>query len=199
MATDPIEDLLRRADRAATPVEIDAAGLAETVVRVERRRRRLRRGAAVGIAAAFVAAATFEFVGSQAITGEPSNVTAVARSDQPTDPRVLIRELDRLEREANWRADLAQRLSRVGRAGERARSVARLARSSGAFMTPDIEAEVAARMIVYRADPLSTVPTLRESALRSYRRVVELFPSTLVAERARSRLAELGNTNGGST
>ncbi len=199
MATDPIEALLRRADRAATPIEIDAAALAESVVRVERRRRRLRRGAAAAIAAVVVAVATFEFVGSRANTGDPSNVTAVASSDQPTDPLVLIRELDRLEREADWRADLAQRLARVGRAGERARLIARTARSSGAGVRPDIEAEVAARMIVYRADPLSTVPTLRESAIRSYRRAIELFPDTLVAERVRSRLAELGDTNGGST
>lgn len=199
MATDPIEALLRRADRAATPIEIDPAGLAESVVRVERRRRRLRRGAAVAIAAVVVAVATFEFVGSPAITGDRSNVTAVARSDPSMDPLVLARELDRLGREADWRADLAQRLSRVGRAGERARSVARLSRSSGAFITPEIEAEVAARMIVYRADRLSTVPMLRDAAIASYRRTVELFPSTLVAEQARSRLAELGEMNGGPT
>lgn len=183
MNDDTIKDLLRQADRAAG-TRSAPPGLADLV------RRRMRRQRVVTTKRYVAAAAAIIVITSGAILilsrSKPPGRSA------PVDEFTKLRtEIEQLRAEADTRmAIIEQMLARQSRKERLARLEWELARPDPVEQVR-LELERTACIMVYQANRMYQELDLPESAVKSYRQVIELFPETHWAKVARQRLTKI--------
>lgn len=197
MNDEPLRNLLHEADRAAGNPTMDVAELSERIRLGVRSRRQRRRVSAV-ISIAVIGVGTTLLVRA----GLDSNATLpIARHSDET-PQInvarLRNEYEQLRIEADSRIAL---LRRVNELRDQQSRMATYAEPHGIDLVREAqnEAEVAARLIVYRADRIYQEPPRRLTALQIYRRAIALFPNTAWADIARERLVQAEFVPGEST
>ncbi len=184
MREDKIPSLLQDADRTAgppSPVSVDFSAI--------RRRAGQRRLAASAVP---VAAAAVVLVAL-------SIWTAVIRTDRAAEEQKKIAALENEVRVLQARTDAALGLIREMVANEqRQRRLDQLQAELTGIPDPleevQKQVEQTAFIIVYQADRMYRELNQRDSAIRAYRRTIELFPQTESAEVARQRLEEIKRT-----
>lgn len=201
MSRDRIEQLLREGDRVAGPPGFRRDGLADRVrLQVQRQRRwRLSGGAAAaGIAACAVLTLVQPGSHSQGddramVRRQPASQRA-GSTDIQQELATLRTEMQQLRGELRaaleddrrppgaWQAAMAEALAE-------APVVDPLARF-------DQELERTAFLMVYQADRVYRELKLPDTAVRSYQKTIELFPSTNAASVARKRLTEIETSKG---
>lgn len=186
MTDERIKDLLQKADRMSPAF----GGLpADLTMKVRRRagQRRIRH-IATPFALAAVALITFGIfhmtTKSSETASSQNRIASLEIELQQLQARTsatlqLLREV--LERQENRRhlAELEARLASIDDPLEEVRS----------------QKEETAFILVYQADRMYQELGLQESAVETYKRTVELFPSTRSAEVARKRLSEIQSSN----
>jgi len=193
-----IKELLQRADRAAgTPPGV-ADGLAERVRRAARRR--LVVGGACAAAAAIavfvgIAALVATFAGNDT----PENKPVAQRGMSEQEIARLRVEIEQLRAEADMRMTLIKEMLAAEKRQKRLAAIQRELAKPDPLEQIQLQLEKAACITVYQADRKYNQLDLPESAIRDYRRVIELFPKTHWAEVARNRLSkiEAGKNNKG--
>ncbi len=140
--------------------------------------------------------------GDSAAARSIARVPSATPKPTPVSPPADLRaELARLDAQADWHAQLAARMARQQRLKPGApqsgdgrtatRTGGGAAYSAGALdlgLHAAQEAEVAARLMVMRADRLMAEAKEEADALAAYRRTINLFPKTAAADLARQRL-----------
>lgn len=181
MREDKIQSLLGDADRKAGPprsVSVDFSA-----IRHRARQKRLARLVVPGTAAAVVLVAL-------------SIWTAVLRTDRAAGEQEKIAALENEVRVLQARTDAALKLIREMVANEqRQRRLDQLQAELTSIPDPleevQKQVETTAFIMVYQADRMYREPNQRDSAIRAYRRTIELFPETESAEAARQRLNQI--------
>ncbi len=198
MNEDRIRELLQQADRAAGPGPGVADGLAGRVRLAAGRRRVVR--------AVCAAAGVIVFIGGAALVatlaGDRQGVAQGAAEEGISDQEIarLRAEIEEL------RADVDMRITLIDEMIADRKQRQRLAAMERELARPDpleemqLAVEKTACIMVYRADILYNKHGLPESAIRDYRRTIELFPETHWAEVARKRLSQIetSKTNEGN-
>lgn len=188
--SDPLKELLRRADAAAGPppeMQGDLAGRARALARRRRTARMIVRAAAVAATAVGLGILAMQFrtggPGRRVVEETPTSSAAeiaelraeIARLNAEAESRMaVVRRM--LAAEANYKllAELRRELAKPTAAERMRRQIDR-----------------AAFVMVYQADHLMDPEDDREAVAATYRRVVELFGQTAWADVARRRLQEL--------
>jgi hypothetical protein len=186
--TDPLGELLSRADEAAEAGPRSSEGVANCI-RAELRRRQARRRTATGIALALllVVATLIPMVRSRAHRVIDLVGAKPAIESRPQEVARLQRELAALRAEANaGRTAVATML----RAERRVRQSPARALADPVQRIYD-QRDLAALALVRQADRLYRELDHRQSAATAYERVVALFPQTPSASVARQRLVEI--------
>ena len=181
MREDKIQSLLRDADRKAGPprsVSVDLSAI--------RRRARQKRRARLVVP---VAAAAVVLVAL-------SIWTAVVRTNRTTQEQEKIAALENEVRVLQARTDAALKLIRQMVENEqRQRRLDQLQAELTSIPDPleevQKQVETTAFIMVYQADRMYRELDQRDSAIRAYRRTIELFPQTESAEAARQRLKQI--------
>jgi len=181
MREDKIPSLLRDADRTAgppNPVSVDFSA-----IRRRARQRRLVRSVVPLAAAAVVLVAL-------------SIWTAVIRTDRAAGEQEKIAALENEVRVLQARTDAALKLIRQMVENEqRQRRLDQLQAELTSIPDPleevQKQVETTAFIMVYQADRMYRELDQRDSAIRAYRRTIELFPQTESAEAARQRLKQI--------
>lgn len=203
MKRDTLNDLLIRADdRAGTP-RFDAGELCETVFARADRCRRIRRAGASAIAIVLAAGATGYWL-RETSTDRDSPIAFRSETEWPEarnhdDPKGLQREIRQLRAEADRRMRMAELLIQSRARSTRLSAYRKRAMISDPLMAVRREAEVAARIMVDHADRLSRRPHTQTSALRTWRRTIDLFPNTNSARIARRRISKTQDPQGDET
>jgi hypothetical protein len=181
MTSDPLAQLLRRAD-AAHPAPPAASTDVLTAGVRQRRRRAARRRKALALATAgVVAAASLVFV--LAPPPRHANVAIQPPPAPPPDVASLNAELARLTAQADLHDRLARRLAADAVLAAPPRAPA------GPVAVDSFETERTAALFVRRAQRLTAAdPQDRPRATAILRQVVALFPQTRGAATARARL-----------
>jgi len=188
MTDDPLTTLLQQADAVAGRSADAIADLPSRIRRLAARRH--RRVRAVGAVTAGV------FALSMAAVFNFSKVPA----DLPAPPLENVAEMRAEIARLQSEADMSTRVVRLTLAIREER--ARLAELKREFEQPDpvraarAQLEETASVLVFQADTLYRTPALRSSAVRSYRRAIELFPTTQSARLARARLVAIEQNQG---
>ncbi len=181
MREDQIESLLRDADRAAgqpSPVSVEVFAI--------RRRARQRRVATLAVP---VAAAAVVLIAL-------SVWTAVIRTDRAAPEQEEIASLEAQVEQLQARADATLKLIQEIVENERRQRLldqlqAELTSIPDPVQEVQKQVEQTAFIIVYQADRMYRELNQTDSAIRAYRRAIELFPQTESAEMARQRLSEI--------
>ncbi|HUW17706.1 MAG TPA: hypothetical protein VMW16_00220 [Sedimentisphaerales bacterium] len=182
MREDKITNLLKKADQTAWPPKPPPANLAAVVRRHAHRRRTIRIAAPVAAAAVIVIAVGlwYRTADTAKRTQEQQRITSLeaqikqlqARTDATLD---LIREVLEYERKQRRLDQLQAELANIPDPLEESRR----------------EVDKAAFVLVYQADRMYKERNQKDSAVRTYNRVIELFPQTPSAETAKQRLLEI--------
>lgn len=184
MTKDKIENLLRTADQMAGPAKPVSANLAAAVRRRANRRRTIR--ILTPIAAIVVALAAVGVWSLATRTTETpqdqkrlvSIETQLAQLEARTDATLkLIQDVLEKERQQRKLAELQAELASIGDPLEEVQE----------------QIEKTAFILVYQADRMYRERNQRDSAVRTYNRVIELFPQTRSAQTAKQRLSEVQN------
>ena len=201
MSEDPIKQLLRRADLAAGPPNLQG-DVVERVFRLARRRATVTRwAAAAGIVLALGAAGLMVRIAGPGSGQRPQRQVADSQRRPSTDigtangPPAALTPASRLRAEiASLRAEADSRTAVVEHmlaAEQRRRSLARYRRHR-AWPDPGEQVERqmdrAALAMVFQADRMSREVELRAPAMAIYHRTIELFPESRWADVARQRL-----------
>ncbi len=195
MNRDPVETLLRQADRAAGPPPGSPVDLADRVRRLARRRHRTQTAVRVAAAAALAVGIGWA-VSSATLRHGPGDRTVAlppppVASPSPEEVDQLRSQFAQLRQEAS---ELAAQIRGMIAIQEQWERLARMEQAvAGLESGEEIRAQMerAAFTIVYQADRMDRELGLRESALRAYREAIRLFPETSSAKVARDRLAEI--------
>ncbi|MBN1489464.1 MAG: hypothetical protein JXA69_06050 [Phycisphaerae bacterium] len=194
--TDSIEQLLRAADRAASPPPIAPADLAGHVRRLARRRRTLRAVGGAAAAAMVVLAVGSRFLMPQA---GPTAESPIATGPQPATQNEVTQlraEIAALRQEADAALALARQLAAERQRQDQVAALQRVIDGPDAVDEVRREMDQAAFTIVYQADRMLRELNLPESAIESYRQAIRLFPDSPSAAVARQRLAEIETLKG---
>jgi hypothetical protein len=189
---DPIYEILRNADGAATAPSVPHA-LADRVLARRRRRRATRMTFSLALMAALVLAiATMLFLTSS----QPSRQLAATKRVSPGLPveRALATgsALDPLARVSEL---AAQRLVGLERANEQAAEARRRISRPDARLAMDHQRARAAMTLLRQAQRMRTPSDTTQAADARYRLVIELFPDTPAATIAQRRLNQSDATN----
>ena len=185
MIQDKIQNLLQRADNAATGASAPHQ-LAAAVRRRAHRRRVARKTAAVAAAACIVCGVGL-WVASE----------TASRHKQASEQR-QIAALEAQVKELEARTDTALSFVRqVLQEQERKRRLDQLEAQLAAISDPiaevDEQMEETAFIMVYQADKMYTEQNLKGSAIKTYKQVIELFPETKSAQTAWEKLVLIKN------
>lgn len=199
MNDDRLVELLRQTDEALPSPPGGPADLAARVRRKAAHRRAMRlTGGAVAAAIALAFAGVFLFRAAPQRTGPhrpstPLDAVPVASGDSREELARLRAELDQL------RADVDATLAMV-KAVKAQQQEMRVAEMAQAMPDPQEqirrELDQAAFTLVYQADRMYRELGLKQSAIRDYRQVIELYPATPSAQVARERLARIEANQG---
>lgn len=194
--SDPIEQLLRAADRAAAAPPAGPADLADRVRCRARRQRSLHAVGGTAAAAVIVLAVGVWWLTSPG--GPTAEAPVVARSQPATQDEVaqLRAEIAALRQEADAALALARQLAAERQRQDQMAALQRVIDGPDAVDEVRREMDQAAFTIVYQADRMLRELNLPESAIESYRQAIRLFPDSPSAEVARQRLAELETLKG---
>lgn len=200
MIDDPLTKLLHETDQLAGTPAMDADDLLERVIRGVRQRRRHRRISAAVAAIAIIGIVATLFVRSGSNPRENHLLANSNRNDHTPDVDVdrLRDEYEHLRIAGDSKVALLQRVSELRGQQSRLAAYARAPRVDLDRIARN-EAEVAARLIVYRADRIYREPPRRAAAIQAYRRAITLFPYTAWADIARERLIRAESLSGEST
>ena len=190
MISDPLVELLRRADDRAPPPPAPA-GLAEKV-RSRARLQSRRRLAAAGLLVPFVLVAALSWKTRNPF-GDPVPVATTIEVAPPVAHQVSVEavEATRLRAEASLRISTVEALrSRVARR-EKAQRARELLAGAEAPDSISAEWDKAALTMLDHAERLRRDLKQVDAALAAYRRTVELFPDTRWAAVARQRIEQL--------
>ena len=207
MTSDPLQELLRRADAAAGGPAPLPGVLPDRVRRLAERRRR-RNVAGGAVVAAMFATFSATWLLSSGTVSRPEGQTETAARGSGTraapsgavapDTQRLLTEIASLRAEGDLRMQIVERTRAI-----RQREI-RLAALERELTRPDpvelarAEVEQSAATLVHQAERLHRALNLRAAAIDSYHRTIRLFPQTRSAQVARARLSELGVKQGDS-
>ena len=203
MSDDPLKTLLQEADHAAGTPRMDADDLSERVFRGVRRRQRRRRISAaisiavIGVGTAVLVRAGFESSEGPRVVRRSINDATVDDVDRMRVDR-LRDEYKRLQITGDSKIALLRRVSELHDQQSRLAAYAEAPHVDLARIAQS-EAEVTARLIVYRADRIYREPPRRAAAIQAYQRAIALFPNTAWADIARQRLTQVHSIPGEST
>ena len=207
MNEDPLQSLLKQADASIAPPTLAADGLADRV-RFAARQRHTRRCAASVVGLVLLIVGGFALVDGRdapqetriAVDGVrpvPSPET-VHGETKKLSAESLRTELARLDARADLHESLAQLMVDRAKPAQAQATVTLASRSTG--VRPELraaqEAEVAAQLMLMRADRLMGDRARSADALVAYRRTIDLFPFTAAADAARQRLGALNLSSG---
>ena len=201
-ASDPLAELLRRADAASPPPPFgdDLAGRVRVRFRRRRQVRRVAGASAFGFVFLIAMFAIVRFASRPvpapqltAVTPLPTTLRTSPVVVEVQDPKVLVAEMRRARAEADARLAFTKRVL----AAERHRF--NMARLNEANHVPEplriqriaMLRDEAALTLIGQAEGLKTRAQSPLDALATYRRAMELFPDTPAAAVARQRLSEL--------
>jgi TolA-binding protein len=177
MKRDPIQQLLQDADAATPPSRhVDAAAMADDVLRAHQRCRR-RRNVGRAVVAMFIIGIAGIIMLANSRPAQPPRETALVPGANPQD---LEQEIQATE----------ARISRMLAAERQQQADARLAALARAPTPHDIT-ERAASAVLTQADRLVKTAGLTAPAERAYTQVINHFPDTHSADLARQRIAEM--------
>lgn len=192
MTHDPLGELLRQADAAATAVQRPPADVARGV-RAEARRRQVRARFAAGTVSIVALVAASIVMSTRPAHTEVVHNTPPTRpaetSPQVRDVSELAAEIAALRREAAGHEAVVKAMF-TGE--ERARRTVAIPRGVDPLDRILAEQDRGALALVRQADRQYRELDRKESAAAGYGRVVELFPKTHWAAVARQRLSEIG-------
>ncbi|MHC4574679.1 MAG: tetratricopeptide repeat protein [Planctomycetota bacterium] len=185
MTEDKIRSLLQRADKVAGPPARPPANLTAAVRRRAHRRRKRNLVASVAAAATILIA-----VGVWSLATR----TTERRSEQERIAS-LEAQLHQLQARADATLNLIKEvLEREQQQRRLAELQAKLASIGDPLEEVQEQVEKTAFILVYQADRMYLELDQKDSAVRTYRRVVELFPQTRSADTAKQRLSEIQNS-----
>jgi hypothetical protein len=190
MSDERLQQLLREADEAfGGPL----TGPADLGARVRRRARRQRRVRVVGSAAVCVVVL---IAGSIALVRGSGGASSIERPmpGAGVPPSVSIAEvqarIEQLSEEVRTGCEALQEALRNEEAEQRLTTLRKQAEANP-LTEVDEQIDRAALTMVYQADRMYRELNLRDSAIASYERTVELFPRTHWAQVAKERLTEI--------
>lgn len=196
MSDQQLQQLLRQADEAFAGPRV---GPPELSVKVRQLARRQRRRRLFGSAAAAVLVLSLSTVAWVNRSGHPSPAPTPILADnspKPLSAAELQMQVERLREEIQTgcqtvhevleRQEVEQRLAALREQAE-----------ADPFKAVNDQLDRAALTMVYQADRMYHELNLRESAVASYQRTIELFPQTHWAQVAKDRLAELKTAGNG--
>ena len=186
MTEDKIKNLLQKADKTAgAPAPIPAV-LLKAVRRRANQRRFIR--LATPIAAAVTVLIAF---GIWRLTGTP-----VKQMHEQVKVAALQAEIKQLKAQTDATLKLVREVLENQRRQRRiAKLEAKLASISDPLEEMQRQADKTAFTLVYKANRMYGELNQRDSAIRTYKRVIELFPQSKWADVARRRLSEIRNSS----
>jgi hypothetical protein len=200
MIDDPLQGLLRQADRAVgLPPALPDGFAARIRDQAARRRhaRRITRSSLAAILVLVISAALF----TRLIHLGPTphhNSPITARSDQGEREIAQLRaEIADLRRQADSSTDLIQRLQDGQRTQQSLAALERFQGRPDPIELVDQELDRAAFVTFYQADRMLNELNLPDAAAQSYHQVIDRFGGTKWAALARKRLDQIRNTKGG--
>jgi hypothetical protein len=197
MSGDPIQDLLRQADRTAGRLSGGPADLPRRVLCRVRRRQRIRTGIGAGVPVVVLAVCATLFVTWQGGGGDTTPGGAlVHEADGGQEIDRLRADIGRLRAEADAAAALARRMSELRQTHTRLAALKRKLRQPDALEQARREVRRTPFIMVYQADRMCRELGLQASAAEAYRRAIDLFPDSPWAEVARGRLTEIESCKG---
>jgi hypothetical protein len=199
-SSDPLAELLQRADADAPTLAPLPADLPQRVRQAALRRRSRRvviRSAAACLLLAIGASLAWQSW-PRPPAGQPQPVAV--RPRPATDPQALVAEIARLERDAAFHMAIADRtaeeMKRLRQPSRRGVELA--ARRPDPVVRAMHERDAASFVLVQRADRLQRERGRESSAIEAYLEIIRLMPESAGAKVARQRLADIQNF-GGST
>ncbi|MGQ9648602.1 MAG: hypothetical protein ACUVXJ_00645 [Phycisphaerae bacterium] len=198
MSDERLEQLLRQADEAFGRVPCLAANLGARVRRQARRRRRVM---VVTSAAAAMLALVVSAIALRSERGTPPWPEGPLIADKIAAHEQVVQlqaEIDRLKEEIARHARVVEEARRRAEIEQR---LAALKQQAAIDPLQEVSDQVdrAALIMVYQADRMCRELNLREAAMASYERTIELFPKTHWAQVAKDRLAELKTAGNGDS
>lgn len=196
MSDERLEQLLRQADAAFADARFGSVGLSQ---RIRRRARRQRQLKVFGITAAAVLVLSLSTVAWVNRYGRPDSapVPIVADdSSKPASVAELQMQIERLRDEIRTGCQAVDEVLRRQEVEQRLAALRAQAETDPLKAVND-QLDRAALTMVYQADRMYHELNLRESAVASYERTIELFPKTYWAQVAKERLAELRTAGNG--
>lgn len=182
MIDDKIKNLLQKADHSAPGTALDSSHLASAVRhRAERRRTVNFVSSAAAAALILIVLGVFYFINGTAETKQrPDKVASLQAEVKELQARAdatlkLLREVLEYERRQDRLNELQAQLAAIPDPLEEIRE----------------QVDKTAFILVYQADRMYRELNQKDSAVRTYKRVIELFPETQWAEVAGRRLSEI--------
>jgi hypothetical protein len=198
---DPLQELLRRADKAAGPPPPISDDLAARVLRTAARRRPWR--FAIAAAAALLIATgaglwTVYMVSPEDRPREAPDIIAKGPSE-PSHPDTAreLAEIERLRAEADRRAQIATAMAAHWKSQRRLAELNRRLQQPDPLERTRREVEQTACILLRTAERRCQEPRQLVSCVEAYERVIELFPETHAAKTARKQLNALQPEKGG--
>ncbi|MDM8007021.1 MAG: hypothetical protein QUV05_12855, partial [Phycisphaerae bacterium] len=191
-----LRELLREADAAFGGPRVGSADLS---LRVRRRARRQRRRRVFGSAAAVVLVLSLSTVAWVNRSGHPSPAPRPIVADnslKPVSVAELHMQIERLREEIRTGCQAVHEVLERQEVEQRLAALREQAEADPLKAVND-QLDRAALTMVYQADRMYHELNLRESAVASYQRTIELFPQTHWAQVAKDRLAELKTAGNG--
>ncbi|MFQ5410696.1 MAG: hypothetical protein ACE5EC_00295 [Phycisphaerae bacterium] len=202
MNRESLDILLMQADGDATTPQFDSGELCASVYALADRRRRIRRGGAVTLAVTLVCGTGLWLNGMRTDRVTPvvlQSEIGPSVSPSSVDPETLKREIRQLRAEADGSLRIVRRMIESRARNARLSAYRKRAAVADSLMTVRSEAEVAARIMVEHADRLARRSQTQASAVRAWRRTIDLFPKTVWARIARERISNTQNEQGDKT
>ena len=184
MTEDKIKNLLREADKMATSPMPVCTHLTDAVRRRAGRKRLINVAAPITTAVMLLLA-----LGIWRLTSRPAETTQEQK-------RIALLEarLQQLQVRTDSTLNLIHQILDHERRQRRLKELkARLASIPHPLEEIRKEADRTAFILVYQADRMYRELNQKDSAVRNYKRVIELFPQTRSAEVAKQRLSEIQN------
>ncbi len=198
MNDEQLQQLLRQADEAFGEPRVGSADLS---LRVRRRARRQRRVRTIGAAVAAVLVLSLSTVAWVNRAGRPGAGPApivVDNGPKPVSMAELQMQIEQLREEIRTGCAAVQEVLKRQEFEQRLAALRERAEADPLKEVSD-QVDRAALTMVYQADRMYRELNLRESAVASYERTIELFPQTHWAQVAKDRLAELKTAGKGDS
>ena len=188
MTEERIKNLLQEADGGASLSESDAGAITAWVYRRAGRRRLVR----VAVPVAAVALVLIGIGLQQLVVRQEA-----ARAKQTAAIEMQVKQLTA---QVDSALDLVAEVLENQRRQQRLEALeAKLAAIPDPLEEIQRQADKTAFVMVYQAEKMDKQLNLRDSAVRTYKQVIRLFPETQSAKVARERLAEMKDKNGNGT